>query len=58
MTRSSKFIAFLISFGVVSVALAFAKLTGEEYVDVSKFIVGAFILGNVGAKFAKREGEG
>ena len=44
--RDRKFKAFLLVFFITAALLVFNRLTGEQYVDVLKWVFGLFMGGN------------
>ena len=46
--RNRKFKAFLLVFLMITVLLAFNRLSGEQYTEMAKWVFGLFMAGNVG----------
>ena len=55
LRRDRKYKAFWAVFLMSSVALFWDKLTGAEYVQLTTFVFGLYMAGNVGEHWTKRE---
>ena len=50
-----KFAAWWFAFGAATILLLVSKLTGDQWVNIVSVALGAYMVGNVGEHFSKRE---